>query len=213
MKILRKQTKKNSAFFLFSFFFFFFGGKREKQKSPPHPATAPGPPPRRTSSPSSVRVRRPRVAHRLVDRQDQSRRLGRRGDGVVFDEGRLPDEGLKGVDDAARLVLVLIFSVFSVLDDDVSASLRAFPSGCVPDVDPHPRSRTILASMRRPEPVEHRRRVEPSVVAQLAGDRLEGFREGLEEELVPPGDRAGVLAEVADMMRKREIFGFFFLMI
>lgn len=51
--------------------------------------------------------------------------------------------------------------------------------------------------MRGAEPVEHRGRIQPAVVAELAGDRLEGFREGLEEELVAPGDGAGVLAEVA----------------
>lgn len=51
--------------------------------------------------------------------------------------------------------------------------------------------------MRGAEPVEHRGRIQPAVVAELAGDRLEGFREGPEEELVAPGDGAGVLAEVA----------------
>jgi len=51
--------------------------------------------------------------------------------------------------------------------------------------------------MRRAQAVEHRRRVEAAVVAELARDCLEGLGEGLEEKLVAAGDGHGVLAEVA----------------
>ena len=49
----------------------------------------------------SVGTLAPRVPHRLVDGQDQARRLARGADGVDLHERGLPDESLVRVDDAA----------------------------------------------------------------------------------------------------------------
>ena len=74
--------------------------------STPHPAPAPPAASAPPATPGSVDglpvcAFAPRVPHRLVDGQDQARRLARGADGVDLHERGLPDESLVRVDDAA----------------------------------------------------------------------------------------------------------------
>ena len=174
---------------------------RKKRNSAPHPAAPPraAAPPRRATAASSsrVRVRGPRVAHRLVDRKHQSGGLGGGGDGVVLDQRRLPHKRLVRVDDPSAS-FVPVASGSGALAVPVAALSPSSPrTRSIAHIHAHARPGAVGAGVRRAQPVQDGRRVEPPVVAQLPRDRFQGFREGREEKLVAAGDGPGVLAEVA----------------
>mmetsp|Transcript_28900 Transcript_28900/g.59096 ORF Transcript_28900/g.59096 Transcript_28900/m.59096 type:complete len:506 (-) Transcript_28900:234-1751(-) len=112
------------------------------------------------------RLLRLRVAHRLVDGQNHTGRLRGCRVGVDLVNGRLPH---------ARL-------------HRVHAPFRV-------EVHAHPH---VLRAPRRvlgPQLLQHRRRVEPSVLAQLLGHHLERFGEGADNVLLLAADGAAVLAQ------------------
>mmetsp|Transcript_40927 Transcript_40927/g.92111 ORF Transcript_40927/g.92111 Transcript_40927/m.92111 type:complete len:324 (+) Transcript_40927:144-1115(+) len=107
-----------------------------------------------------------RVPHRLVDREDDARRLGRGRVRVDLIDGGLPDVGDHGV---------------------------GGPLGV--EVHPHPLALPPRQGVLGPQLLQHVGRVEPGVLAELPGDHLEGLGEGVDDVLLLARDGAGLEAQ------------------